>query len=76
MYHKSQIFFYLLSAFLSGVLSASLFSFSQTLIWLILITAIGVIVVVGEKKIILLVVTIVAFFIVGALRFNQAEPSL
>ncbi|MDP3792831.1 MAG: ComEC/Rec2 family competence protein [bacterium] len=79
MYHKSQIFFYLLSAFIGGVLLASLLDFSQSLIWVVLVVAVSVVVIAGENKLTLLAVTILAFLVVGATRFNQfnfSEDSL
>lgn len=69
--HKSQIFFYLLAAFIGGVFLASLFNFSQSLIWVVLVIATSIVVLAGEKKLILLVVTMSAFLIVGIVRFNQ-----
>ncbi|OGM95979.1 MAG: hypothetical protein A3B86_01840 [Candidatus Yanofskybacteria bacterium RIFCSPHIGHO2_02_FULL_38_22b] len=75
MYHKSQVFFYLLSAFIGGVLLASLFNFSQTLIWVTLVVVVGVVMLAGENKLALLVVAMIVFLIVGAVRFNQFDLS-
>src|SRR3989344_8331199 len=70
--HKSQLFFYLLSAFLVGVFIASIFNVSQSIIYIILIVCIGLVVLLSFKnKFYLLVALIFIAFIVGIIRFNQ-----
>lgn len=70
--HKSQIFFYLLSAFVGGVLLASLFDFSQSLILVIFLVAISIVAITNlGNKLSLLIALMLIFLAVGAVRFNQ-----
>src|SRR3989344_4868384 len=75
MYHKSQVFFYLLSAFIGGGLLAPLFNFFQTFILVTFVVVVGVVMLAGENKLALLVVAMIVFLIVGAVRFNQFDLS-
>lgn len=72
--HKSQIFFYLLTAFLSGIFTASIFGTNQSLVYIGLIVSVGLIGVFGYHKnfnarILLVGFLGIAFFF-GAVRFN------
>jgi len=71
-WHKSQVFFYILSAFLLGVLMASLFNFPLSLTLVILIVAISTILLAGFKnKPLLLVSFFMIAFAIGGARFNS-----
>jgi len=85
--HKSQIFFYLLVSFLSGIFGASVFSarggsasggdVGQVFIYVGLIAAIGLIAVFGYQKSFnqkgLLAGFLLAAFLFGVARFNSAN---
>ena len=76
-FHKSQIFFYLLSAFIIGVFLASIFNFSQSFVFVILIVAISVVALVlplknsNFSRAGLLVVFLFIALLTGIVRFNQ-----
>ncbi len=74
--HKSQVFFYLLSAFILGVFLASFFNLSTSFILILAMAGISVIVlsVFGRKYFILAGFLILAF-IGGAARFNYFDSS-
>ena len=69
-FHKSQVFFYLLSAFIAGVFLASVFDFSQPLIYIFLIIAISVIAIGFKNKLALLTAFMLVAFLLGGARFN------
>ena len=75
--HKSQIFFWLLVSFLSGIFVASFFNFGQVFIYVGLMTAIGFIAIFGYQKSFnrrgLLAGFLLAAFLFGAVRFNSAD---
>lgn len=77
MYHKSRIFFCLLVSFLSGIFVASIFSVSQSFIYVGLITAVGVVGIFGYKKSFnrpcLLIGFIMIACLFGVVRFNSAN---
>lgn len=69
--HKSQVFFYLLSAFIGGVFFASLFNIPTSLVYVFLIAGIACIALAGFKnKILLLVAFILIVFAGGTAKFN------
>ena len=69
--HKSQVFFYLLSAFILGVFLASFFNFSQSFIYILLIVGICIIALLGLKnRWSLLIAFMLIVFAGGAARFN------
>lgn len=80
-FHKSQIFFYLLSTFIVGIFLASVFDFSKSLILVILITAISIIVLAPPLKnqnfsrAGLLIAFMLVVLAVSAIRFNQLKSS-
>ena len=73
--HKSQVFFYLLLAFVGGVLVASFLAVSQTWILVLLVLAIGLIAISGYQKTYskrgLFVGILSIVFIFGIIRFNS-----
>lgn len=75
--HKSQIFFYLLVSFLSGIFIASVFNVSQWFVYAGLIAAIGLIGVFGYNGSLngklLLAGFIGIAFLFGIMRFNSAN---
>ncbi|MEK7138644.1 MAG: ComEC/Rec2 family competence protein [Patescibacteria group bacterium] len=75
--HKSQIFFYLLAAFLVGIFTASVFNVSQVFIYVGLIAAIGCIGVFGYNKNFNARLLLAGFlgiaFLFGVIRFNSAN---
>ena len=73
-FHRSQVLFYLLSAFLVGVFLASVFNISQFFLLVILIAGIGLMAVGGLKnRLALLIGFILVAFSVGAARFNSSN---
>src|SRR3989344_6317636 len=69
--HKSQVFFYILSAFILGVFLASFFNFSQSFIYILLIVGICIIALLGLKnRWSLLIAFMLIVFAGGAARFN------
>lgn len=77
MLHKSQIFFYLLVSFLSGIFMASVFSISQLFIYIGLIGAIGFIGIFGYNKNFNGKLLLAGFFgiafLFGVVRFNSTN---
>ena len=75
--HKSQIFFFLLVSFLSGIFAASIFNISQVFIYVGLIAAVGCIGVFGHDKSFNGKFLFFGFlgiaFLFGAVRFNSAN---
>ena len=75
--HKSQIFFWLLISFLSGVFVASIFNVGQTLIYAGLITAIGLIGIFGYNRSfngrLFLAGFLGVAFLFGVIRFNSTN---
>jgi len=69
--HKSQIFFYLLSAFIFGVFTASFLDFSARIFLILIIIGISAIVLSGFKnKLIILAGFLILAFTTGGARFN------
>ena len=76
-FHKSQIFFYLLSSFLLGVFLASFFNFSQSVIYILLIVNVGIVALFGLKnRWSLLIAFILIVFVGGVARFNYSNLSI
>src|SRR3989338_507572 len=77
MLHKSQIFFWLLVSFLSGILVASVFNVGSTFVYIGLIAALGLVSVFGYQRnfnrSMLLAGFLLAIFLFGAIRFNSAK---
>jgi len=75
--HKSQIFFWLLVSFLSGIFIASIFEVGQVFIYIGFIVAIGFIAVFGYQKSFnqkgLLAGFLLVAFLFGIARFNSAN---
>lgn len=70
--HKSQIFFYILSAFIFGVFGASFFNFSDWIVLILAIIGISVIALSGfSNKIIILSGFLILTFVGGLARFNH-----
>lgn len=76
-FHRSQVFSYVLSAFILGIFTASLLSFSQSFIYILLIVGVSIIALFGLKNRWPLFITfmLVAFAIGGA-RFNNFSSSV
>ena len=75
--HKSQVFFWLLVSFLSGIFVASIFDVGQVFIYVGLIAAVGFIAIFGYQKSFnkkgLLVGFLLTAFLFGVVRFNSAN---
>lgn len=72
--HKSQIFFYLLCAFILGVFISSFVDFSQSDALILLMVGISVLALFGFKnKKGLLISFLIIFFTIGILRFNHVD---
>src|SRR3989344_4231252 len=75
--HKSQIFFWLLISFLSGIFVASVFNIGQTFLYVGFVVAIGLIGVFGYNKSFNVKFFLVGFlgvaFLFGVARFNSAS---
>lgn len=77
--HKSQVFFYLLSAFIMGVFVASFSLVSIFSAWILAIFGMAIITLGFKNKFGLLVGFLIIFFAIGVLRFdyfNQATSGL
>ncbi len=71
-FHKSQVFFYLLSAFIGGVFVASFFEFSLSFVFIFILAGIAMVVLSGFKnKLIVLVGFLILVFAGGIARFNN-----
>jgi competence protein ComEC len=73
--HKSQVFFYLLSAFICGVFVASVFGFSISAGLILGIIGVSIIALGYQNKLILLVGFLILVFSIGELRFGSFENS-
>ena len=75
--HKSQVFFYLLISFLSGIFVASVLDVGQTFIYVGLIAAVGLIGIFGYNKSFNVKFFLAGFlgiaFLFGVVRFNSAN---
>lgn len=70
-FHKSQVFFYLLSAFIIGVFLASFFSFSSSSVLILVLISVGAITLSGmSNRPVILVSFLVLAFAIGIIRFN------
>lgn len=75
--HKSQVFFYLLSAFILGVFVASFFSFSVSVILELVVAGILAIILSGSKnRYFILAGFLILAFTSGGARFNFFDNSL